>query len=257
MREPIYDDAHVALSRRLGRLYNNPLGDRAFPLLRHLLGAGHAPPQVLDAGCGRGRTALWWAQHGARVTAFDPSPAMLREAEVLLRDAGLSDAVSLRCADIRGFQPDRPFDLVLLHDVLCYSDDQDRDLQHLAACCRPEGLLSLTDYFGEAGAPEVRDVASAWGIRPPPSFERHFRRLRELPVEILLLVDTTRQYAEHWLEIRRRVERERSRLVDEVGTAAVDRLDEQIGAIETAVQSRRFGHLWAIVERRRGEVAHA
>src|SRR4051794_32930690 len=48
---------------------------------------------VLDVGAGTGRHALWWARHGADVTALDLAPEMLAVAARAARAAG----VSLRC----------------------------------------------------------------------------------------------------------------------------------------------------------------
>lgn len=257
MSSQIYDEAHVAISRLIGRQYNNPLGESAFPLLRRLLGATGKPTQVLDVGCGRGQTALWWARYGARVVAFDPSVAMLKEAEMLIKGAGFLDAVSFSCADIQTFRPDGEFDLIIVHDVLCYSDDRARDLSQLATFCGPRGLLSLSDYFGDIDAAEVKAIVSAWGIQNPLSFGQYRSLFNGLPLDILLIDDTTRRYAEHWCDIRRRIDGRRTQLVEGVGSAAVERLETQIKAIEEAIESRRFGHLWSIVEKRSKEVARA
>jgi len=251
----VYDEGHVALHRWIGRAYNNPLGESAFPLLQRLLGLD-GPRQVLDAGCGRGGTALWWARHGARVVAFDPSLPMLAEAERRVGRAALSGSVALVRADLRTFRPDREFDLVVAHDVLCYSDHRARDLRRLAECCRAGGILSVSDYFGDGVEPTVRAVVAAWGIRPPLPFDRYARLLDRLPVAVLLMADTTRRYAEHWRGIRRRIETRRPRLVDRVGRSAVERLERQIRTIERAVESRRFGHLWLVLERQGREAAH-
>jgi ubiquinone/menaquinone biosynthesis C-methylase UbiE len=50
---------------------------------------------VLDVGCGTGSLAALCAKRGARVTAIDASPAMLRLANRKIADLGLSDAVEL------------------------------------------------------------------------------------------------------------------------------------------------------------------
>jgi len=53
------------------------------------LGYMDAGDRVLDVGCGTGTLAVKAAQKGARVTAFDASPAMLRLAEEKARAAGV------------------------------------------------------------------------------------------------------------------------------------------------------------------------
>ena len=71
--------------------YDNPLtafiGERELRVIRPLVPAG---AQVLDYGCGTGRSALDHLRRGCRVTAFDVSRNMLAFAERRARAEGLS-----------------------------------------------------------------------------------------------------------------------------------------------------------------------
>ena len=249
MGEAVYDASHVLISRLVGRQYNNPLGEAAFPVLRRLIGDSFAPPRVLDVGCGRGRTALWWARQGARVVAFDPSSAMLAEAQRLLEESALAGAVSLSCTDLAGFHPAESFDLAIVHDVLCYSGDRTSDLGRILSLCRPGGFVSVTDYFGDVGVTSVEAIVGAWGIRPTLGFSAYSELLSSLGGELLLLCDTTRQYGDHWASIKERVATERKSILAHVRADAIDRFEHQIGSIERALADRHFGHLWAIIQK--------
>lgn len=257
MDDRMYDESHVQISRLIGRQYNNPLGADAFQLLKRLVGDSPEPVNLLDVGCGRGRTALWWARRGARVVAFDPSSAMLAEAQRLLENFGLAEAVTFSCTDLENFRSEQLFDLVVVHDVLCYSDDRARDLGRILDHCRPQARVSLTDYFGDIAAPSVAEIVEAWGIRAPLPFEDYGRLLGNLGGDVLLLCETTRRYRDHWTEIRKRIEFRRSLILDQIDSSAVERFEQQIDSIEKAVEDRHFGHLWAILEKGKTEPANA
>jgi tellurite methyltransferase len=80
--------------------------------------AGSLPigSRVLDAGCGSGRNALFLAQRGMHVEAFDVSTAALRrlEAEASARDI----AVTAFRQDLRTFSARPVYDLVICYGVL-------------------------------------------------------------------------------------------------------------------------------------------
>lgn len=246
MSGTLYDDTHVTLCRMLGRRYNNPLEDRPWPLLERLLGRGR--PRVLDLGCGRGASSLAWARRGARVTGVDPSEAMITEARRLARQEEDGLDVSFRTGRLD--QPDLSgsFDLVLLHDVLCYLPDREEALGRALGHLRSGGILSVTDYHGSAGLETVDRVARAWGIGTPWTFLQWEQALEASGARSLLVVDTTRRYRDHWAGLLTRLEDRREALEDSVGADAVEAFSDQVKAILAAVDSGAFGHLWAVLE---------
>ncbi|MBB6254205.1 class I SAM-dependent methyltransferase [Nitrospirillum iridis] len=80
----------------------------------HRVGA-HVRPgmRALDIGCGTGEDALWLAHAGARVTAADGSPAMVRVTADKAARLGMSDRVTTRILDLNA-----PGDLGGPHDVV-------------------------------------------------------------------------------------------------------------------------------------------
>jgi len=73
--------------------------------------ADRPPGTALDVAAGEGRHALWLAEQGWQVTAVDFSGIGLDRAADAAAERGL-DLTTVR-ADVTGWEPDRPFDLVL------------------------------------------------------------------------------------------------------------------------------------------------
>lgn len=81
-----------------------------FPFYRELV-VEHGDP-VLELGCGTGRVTLPLAREGAEIVGVELSPAMLEVAHQRALAEGL--AVTLALGDMRRFELDRTFPLVLL-----------------------------------------------------------------------------------------------------------------------------------------------
>jgi SAM-dependent methyltransferase len=75
---------------------------------------------VLDFGCGTGATTVAVALAGARVTAFDVHAESIRIAEQRVREHGLEDRITIRCAASteEALTPDERFDVVLMNGVI-------------------------------------------------------------------------------------------------------------------------------------------
>lgn len=91
--------------------------------------------KILDVGCGRGETSVYFALKGADVTALDVSPGMLELTAALARRHRTS--LHVHQADIQnlGFDPDVKFDIIHAANVLHHVDIAQalpRMLAHLA-----------------------------------------------------------------------------------------------------------------------------
>ncbi len=249
MSDPIYNETHVVISRVLGRNFNNPLGPAALRLLSRLI-QNHAAPRILDAGCGRGRTAIWWAQHtGATIDAFDPSRAMLDEALENVATTGLEARIRLFHTDISGYRADEPYDLVMAHDVLCYSGDRAADALVLAGLLKDGGILSISDYWRDRDSVAVGDVLGEWGIGTPLPFRDQTDLLTRNVLLPLFQWDTTRQYRDHWFEMRQNLADRRRDVLELVDQADADGFGNKIDAILRAVDGGGYGHCWSILEK--------
>jgi ubiquinone/menaquinone biosynthesis C-methylase UbiE len=124
--------------------------------------------KVLDAGCGSGEVSTWLVDHGATVTAFDVSPAMVE-----LAQRRLGDRATVLLADIAeplSFASSGEFDLVVASLVMHYVYDWTATLQELHRVLHRQGRVvfsthhptmdwqahSLEDYFA------ITKVTETW-----------------------------------------------------------------------------------------------
>lgn len=120
--------------------------------------------RVLYAGVGRGQEAVEAARRGARVTALDRAPAMLRRLERRLASEGMkADLVE---ADLFQCQlPRHGYDHVVAHFFLnVFSPEQMRvALSRLAGLVAAEGRLVIADFGPWARWAYYRPVSlAAW-----------------------------------------------------------------------------------------------
>lgn len=104
------------------------------------------PLRVLDLGCGTGLFSLALAEAGHQVLGIDLSGGMLgaAAAKIDAASAEVRQRLELREADLRSFEPDEPFDLVLaLTDTFNHiTPDELRGMgERLARMLKPGGLL--------------------------------------------------------------------------------------------------------------------
>ena len=164
------------------RLYGHRSEEEANRLVQALLNQESLTTQgrVLDAGCGAGRHARAFFQHGWEVCAFDLSEASIAAAvNHLLVPA--NDKLQFQVYDLRELA-DRPdwhgsFDLVTnFFTSLGYFDEpqaMERIVGHFAVCLKPGGHL-LVDYLNpEAVAQQL--VPQEHLTKEGTTFEIHRR----------------------------------------------------------------------------------
>ena len=109
------------------------------------------PGRALDLGCGSGRTALWLADRGWRVTAVDFSEAALS----IARQQGRN--VDWVLADVREYEPETGvFDLALVLYMHLPPDERRALLGRAAKALAPGGILAVLGHDVEnigTGAP--------------------------------------------------------------------------------------------------------
>jgi len=126
------------------RIYGTVKGEWRLKLLQEDLAALHesAPLDILDAGCGLGQMALWFAQNGHRLTCCDISYKMLQKAKASFAEAGCNATFhQAPSQEIAAALP--PQDLVLFHAVLEWLAKPMETLERVAACVKPGGYLSV------------------------------------------------------------------------------------------------------------------
>jgi 2-polyprenyl-3-methyl-5-hydroxy-6-metoxy-1,4-benzoquinol methylase len=121
--------------------YDNPwtawLGERELRGVRQLVPAGS---QVLDFGCGTGRTTLDLLRRGCIVTCYDISSEMLRQAEAKVARQGFTAEFAGAIEQIAG----RTWPIVTCIGVMDYYPDPVPLLKRLSQFVAPFGRLVVT-----------------------------------------------------------------------------------------------------------------
>ncbi len=146
------------------------------PLVVELADAGEFTGSVLESGCGLGDNALFLAERGLEITAFDAAPTAVAQARAKAAERGLkvdfaiADATTLDGIDGRF---NSALDSAMMH---CLTDEQRRD--YLAALhavtnpgavlhilCFPEQTEALFPMPGHTDAASLRrDLGQHWRI---------------------------------------------------------------------------------------------
>ena len=126
----------------------NALGDQTPQIATFLDRIAPAGARILDVGCGQGRDALPLARAGHVVTGVDLSPSGVAAMVEAAQAEGLS--ITGHVADITTYDPDGPFDIVLI----------DRTLHMLDAGPRAATLGRLLRAVADGGWLVIADEAS-------------------------------------------------------------------------------------------------
>ncbi|MBP2233308.1 tetratricopeptide (TPR) repeat protein/SAM-dependent methyltransferase [Azospirillum agricola] len=163
-------DTPLSLSRTLRTLFPQaPVPNREWPR-----------PEVLVAGCGTGREAIWAARHieGASVLAVDLSRRSLSYGARQSRRLGVGNVAFAQADLLELGGMERRFDLVHSVGVLHHMRDPLAGLRVLTGLLAPKGVMKLGLYSAIARRPiqAVRDFAAARGHGATPE---GIRRLRQ------------------------------------------------------------------------------
>ncbi|MFE1646014.1 SAM-dependent methyltransferase [Microbacterium sp. P01] len=120
-----------------------------------ILVAPLAPGTVLDIGCGEGGDAIWFADHGWRVTGIDVSATAVGRASAAARERGIDDdRARFVVMDATREMPEARFDLVTASFLHSSEHDFPRIevLRAAAARVAPGGRLVIVSHVAQAGS---------------------------------------------------------------------------------------------------------
>jgi ubiquinone/menaquinone biosynthesis C-methylase UbiE len=143
MGDPVHLDPQSGYDR-WAEVYDtegNPLVFLEEPVVRAWL----AEPEglrVADVGCGTGRHALWLAEAGAKVDAFDASSGMLAKARQKLAERGVRFYEHVLPAPLPAAEA--TYDVVLLALVADHLEDLQTTFRDLRRVLKPRGTLIVT-----------------------------------------------------------------------------------------------------------------
>ena len=126
----------------------------------------HPRERVLDVAAGSGNAALAAARRGARVTATDFVPQLLKVAERRAAVEGLQIETAEADAQALPF-PDGAFDLVLSTFGVMFAPDQARAASELVRVCRPGGRIALTAWTPRSVMAAMQAVSGRLSPAPP------------------------------------------------------------------------------------------
>ncbi len=113
------------------------------------------PGRALDLACGEGRSALWLAERGWRVTAVDYSGVALEKAHRIAERRGVE--VEWVLADLLDYEPEAgAFDLVLVLYLHVPADERPPLLAKAAAAVAPGGTFLLVGH-------DLANLTEGWG----------------------------------------------------------------------------------------------
>ncbi len=117
------------------------------------------PGRALDLGAGEGRNALWLAARGWKVTAVDFSSVGIEKGRRLAADRDI--AVEWVVADVDEYEPDRPFDLVVIAYLQLDRASRTELLRRVATWVAPGGTVFVVAHdrsnveHGHGGPPSA------------------------------------------------------------------------------------------------------
>lgn len=137
--------------------------DLSYYLLKDIL---TAEADILVSGVGTGHEALTYAgkQPGWTVTGVDPTPEMVRSAQVKTKNLGLESRVEIRAGTVESLKK-TDFDAatsILVMQFLKDNGDKEHYLKAIGERLKTGGKLVLIDLEGEKGSKEFARLLSAW-----------------------------------------------------------------------------------------------
>ena len=105
-----------------------------------------AGKKVLDIGCGEGKDAVYMAQKGYDVTAFDLTENGIRKTLALAKERGVG--IKAYVDDINSFETTEEFDIIYSTGTVQYLFDENKDgfFEKIAKITKPDGIVYINVF---------------------------------------------------------------------------------------------------------------
>jgi ubiquinone/menaquinone biosynthesis C-methylase UbiE len=161
-----YEKMTPAYLAGFGEVFQGSRPQSTDDLLNYIMKAAdlYEGMNILDAGCGVGGPAVWFAQHGkVTVESLTISPRQALEAKKRVHEHGLDDRITVREGDfhqLAGMYPPNSFDRVLFLETICHARDYRKVLEQVMQVLKPGGFLYIKDFYCPdfRSKPELREI---------------------------------------------------------------------------------------------------
>lgn len=153
-KENPYDQKYAAEEYYWGK-QPSAMCDRVIEIIRP---SSDYRPKLLDLGCGEGRNAVYFAQHGFDVFGLDTSLPGLKKAKRYAEEVGVS--VETIQADIINYTLKDTYDVIFSTGTLHYLPPEVRSqrFQDYKDCTSPDGINALSVFVEKPFIPRAPDA---------------------------------------------------------------------------------------------------
>src|SRR5215467_3601790 len=137
----IYSNRNTAVNRIINGTFRKSMALRYRKSLEGCAPAKGA--RVLDLGCGPGHYSIALARQGAEATGIDFAEGMIALARKQAQSAGVADRCRFFAGDFYAFEPERPFDFVVVMGVMDYIADPKPLLSKIIAMTGNRAFISF------------------------------------------------------------------------------------------------------------------
>jgi SAM-dependent methyltransferase len=122
-----------------------------------------APGRALDIGAGEGSDAIRLAMLGYDVDAVELSTVGAKKIECFAEEAGVIGKVRVLASDVRDFNPDLSYDVIICNGVLHYIEDKQSVINLMQQATCPGGINVISLWSTYTPVPDCHKFVPIYG----------------------------------------------------------------------------------------------